>query len=266
MTIKEMIEGYQSQGLTIAQARSLVAQRIILSTIEKSIFVDKVLLKGGVVMYNMTQEKRRSTIDLDFDFVKYNIGDSKNIERFIETLNKLNIDYYITIDGPIQELNQHDYHGKRVKVLIKDETYAIKFKIDIGVHTLLTINQNKMCFSFNNDKQLFLRVNPPEQIFSEKLFSLAKIGSTSQRYRDVDNLYYLIMNQSLKGEIVKECLRLLTINQPSGIKDIDDVIAKADDCLNDSFFIENYKSNNGSWLNLEYNVAKSAILDFIYNL
>ena len=111
-TIRKIIEEYQSQGLTIAQARSLAAQRIILSTIEKSKFVDKVLLKGGVVMYNLTQEQRRSTIDLDFDFVRYDIKNNKNIERFIETLNRLNQDCDISIDGTIQELNQQDYHGK----------------------------------------------------------------------------------------------------------------------------------------------------------
>lgn len=266
MTIKEMIEKYQSRGLTVAQARSLVAQKIILSTIEKSKFVDKVLLKGGVVMYNMTQEQRRSTIDLDFDFVRYNIGNNKNIEKFIETLDRLSQDYSITIDGLIQELNQQDYRGKRVRVFVKDETEAIKFKIDIGIHTLLAINQNRMCFSFNDNKQLFLQVNPPEQIFSEKLFSLAKIGPTSQRYRDIDDLYYLIKNKSLSRKTVKECLAILTTNHPYGIKDLEDAISKAADCLNDSFFIENYRNNNGSWLNLEYNLAKDVILDFIYKL
>ena len=266
MTIKAMIEEYQYRGLTVAQARSLVAQKIILSIIEKSKFVDKVLLKGGVVMYNMTQEQRRSTIDLDLDFIRYDIRNNKNIEKFIEVLNRLSQDYNITIDGLIQELNQQDYYGKRVRVLIRDETEAIKFKIDIGIHTLLAINQNRMCFSFNDNKQLFLQVNPPEQIFSEKLFSLAKIGATSQRYRDIDDLYYLIKNKSLNSKTVKECLTLLTINHPYGIKDIEDVIGKAADCLNDSFFIKNYINNNGSWLNLEYDVAKEVILDFIYEL
>ena len=134
------------------------------------------------------------------------------------------------------------------------------------MHTLLAIDQNKMCFSFTDDKKIFLQVNPPEQIFSEKLFSLAKIGSTSQRYRDVDDLYYLIKNQVLDSITVKDCLRLLTINHPFGIKDMEDVISKANDCLNDDFFINNYKRNNGSWLNIEYDVARSAILDFIYKL
>ena len=66
-TIKQYIEDYISEGFTLAQARNLTAQIIILSKIEKSKYVDSILLKGGVVMYNMTHEQRRTTADLDFD-------------------------------------------------------------------------------------------------------------------------------------------------------------------------------------------------------
>ena len=63
-TIKQYIEDYISEGFTLAQARNLTAQIIILSKIEKSKYVDSILLKGGVVMYNMTHEQRRTTADL----------------------------------------------------------------------------------------------------------------------------------------------------------------------------------------------------------
>ena len=57
-TIKQYIEYYLSKGYTLAQARNLTAQLILLSKIEQSKYVDSVLLKGGVVMYNMSHEKR----------------------------------------------------------------------------------------------------------------------------------------------------------------------------------------------------------------
>ena len=265
MTIKQYIEKYLADGFTDAQARSFAAQQIILSKIEKSPFVDKVLLKGGVVMYNITQEQRRSTLDLDFDFIRFNIEKDENIQKFVEVLNKKNPEYKIKIKGKPEELHQQDYKGKRIKITISDTTESIKFKMDIGVHTLLAIQQNKMCFSFKDGDILTLLVNPPEQMFSEKLFSLAKIGPTSERYKDIDDMYYLISNKSLKEDVVKQCLSLLTINQPYELKDMYDVIEKAEDCLNNSFFIENYKSN-GSWLNTDYQTLKDTILNFIYKL
>ncbi len=87
-TIKQYIEDYISEGFTLAQARNLTAQIIILSKIEKSKYVDSILLKGGVVMYNMTHEQRRTTADLDFDFIHYNISNNSDIKLFVDVLNK----------------------------------------------------------------------------------------------------------------------------------------------------------------------------------
>ena len=140
MSIKNRLESYISKGFTLAQARSFVAQEIILSKIEKSKYIDKVILKGGVVMYNITKEKRRSTLDLDLDFIRVNIQDDENIRSFINALNKKDSEYQIEISDSIQELHHHDYHGKRVKLKITDGIDTIKFKLDIGfIHYLLLI-------------------------------------------------------------------------------------------------------------------------------
>ena len=265
-TIKQYIEDYISKGFTLAQARNLTAQLIILSKIEKSKYVDSVLLKGGVVMYNMTHEQRRTTTDLDFDFMRCSISKDSDIELFIDALNKKDPEYEVTINGKIEELHQKDYHGKRVKLLIKDESESIRFKLDIGVHTLLAINQEKMCFSFEGGKNVFLLVNPPEQMFAEKLFSLAKIGPASVRFKDIDDMYYLIAHKSVNTKIVRQCLELLALNLINGIKDVQDVVNKAIDTLDNQFFIEGYIDSNGSWLNKDYKEIKECIINYIYKI
>lgn len=266
MTIRNSVEKYIKEGFTIAQARSFVAQQILLSAIEKSQFVDKVLLKGGVVMYSISHEQRRTTLDLDFDFIRYDIQDDNNIINFINHLNGLESNIQIKVEGNIEKLNQQDYKGKRVRLIVSDDTYSIKYKLDIGIHTLLAIKQKKMCFSFGENKDYELMVNPPEQIVSEKLFSIAKIGPTSERFRDIDDIYYLIKNCSLDVKIVKKCLELITMNEPYGIKDLYDVVSKVEEYLNDPFFERNYIDNNGSWLDIEYGISRKAIIDFIYKL
>lgn len=265
-TIKEYIERYVSEGLTLAQARNLTAQLIILSKIEKSTFVDKVLLKGGVVMYNMTREKRRTTTDLDFDFLRYDISSDDSIRMFVETLDKKNSQYRVKIDSKIEALRQQDYHGKRVKLLIYDSTESIRFKLDIGVHTLLAINQEKMCFSFEEGNNIFLMVNPPEQIFAEKLFSLSKIGPGTVRFKDVDDMYYLISNKSVDPKIVRLCLDLLTVNPINDIKDSQDAVDKAIDCLDNPFFTKNYMELGKSWMNADYIKMKKTIVDYLLRI
>ena len=265
-TIKQFIEDYLSKSFTLAQARNLTAQQIILSKIEKSKYVDSVLLKGGVVMYNMTHEKRRTTSDLDFDFFRYSISKDSDIELFIDFLNKQDPEYEVLISGNIEELHQQDYHGKRVRLTIKDKTEIIKFKLDIGVHTLLSITQNKMCFSFGKGKNITLLVNPPEQMFAEKLFALAKIGAVSVRFKDVDDMFYLIKNESVNTKTVRKCLELLSLNALNDIKDADDVINKAIDTLENQFFIDGYSRSSGSWLQMEYSDIKACLIDYLHRI
>lgn len=266
MTIKQYIEEYISDGFTDAQARSLTAQQIILLKIAGSTYADKVLLKGGVVMHNITKEQRRSTIDLDFDFVRFDIRNIQNIKRFINTIDKSVPQYHVRLCGKIEDLHHQDYKGKRVKIIISDETESLKFKMDIGVHTLFAINQEKMCFSFGGGNELFLFVNPPEQMFAEKLFSLAKIGTISERFKDIDDMYYLIKNKVLNINIVRKCLELITIPNPYGMECAFDVTQRAEESLDSNFFAQNYLNSGGTWLHIDFDEAKRVILNFIHRL
>ena len=77
-------------------------------------------------------------------------------------------------------------------------------------------------------------------------------------------MYYLTTHLSLDIAKVKECLKLITVSKPYGIKDVSEVILKADEYLNDSFFKKNYIANKGSWLNIDYDQAVKEIINFIY--
>ena len=41
-----------------------------------------ITIKGGVVMYGLSNDKRRATRDLDLDFIKYSLAD-ESIKLFI---------------------------------------------------------------------------------------------------------------------------------------------------------------------------------------
>ncbi len=63
-----------------------------------------VTIKGGVVMYGLSNDKRRATRDLDLDFIKYSLAD-ESIKTFIDTLNLVDDGIKIYIEGDIQELH-----------------------------------------------------------------------------------------------------------------------------------------------------------------
>jgi hypothetical protein len=97
-------------------------------------------------MRSITGNVRRATQDMDIDFIRYSLSD-ESIDIFIQKINCLP-DITIERMGKITELNQQDYHGKSVKILITDQNGAsIESKIDLGVHKRLEIEQEEYCFN-----------------------------------------------------------------------------------------------------------------------
>ena len=214
-------------------------------------------------MFHLTSNTRRATIDLDFDFIRYDISDF-SIKSFIKLLNRYDEQYEISA-VEINELKQDDYHGKRVFVNVKDKTRSIRFKLDVGVHTLLAIEQKSLCFSFDGCETL-LKVNPPEQMLSEKLYSLAKHNALSGRYKDVYDIYYLITNCDLDKKVVRKCLELLTLNGFHEIHSIEDVCDKASEALEDKDFLNHLDKTKDKWIDEKTQKIVETILDYIYSI
>ena len=190
MNIHEMIDEMQNAGYPIQDARAKVCQDIVLKAIAESSLSGNVTIKGGVVMRSITGNVRRATQDMDIDFIRYSLSD-ESIDIFIEKINCLP-DVTIERIGAITELNQQDYNGKSVKVLITDQNgVAIESKIDLGVHKRIEIEQEEYCFDIAYDNEgASLLINSKEQMFTEKLRSLLKFGTFSTRYKDIYDMYY----------------------------------------------------------------------------
>lgn len=84
MNIKDMINAYIEVGYDYDDAISKVSQDIILIKIANSKFARNITIKGGVVMHSISNDIRRSTRDLDLDFIKYSLEDDsiKNLLMF----------------------------------------------------------------------------------------------------------------------------------------------------------------------------------------
>ena len=263
-TIEEMIIYHTSKGMTIYQAENYICQEIILNKISNSPMSNNVLIKGGVLMFNLTHNLRRTTTDLDFDFIRYDISDY-SIKLFVDLLNKYDSQYKVTCNK-IDTLHQEDYQGKRVWIIIYDKSKRIRFKMDIGIHTLLAIEQKECCFYFDDDEEVTLKVNPPEQMVAEKIYSLAMHGAFSTRFKDVFDIYYLVNKNMVDKKICKMCLELLAIKQAHGIKTIEDICEKVSLAFEDKQYIDNIKTSRDKWIDVDYKVAFDAILDFLYSI
>ena len=110
MNLEQLRKNYLDNGFSMANASAKICQDIILNKISKSKMNKNVTIKGGVVMYGLSHDKRRATRDLDLDFIKYSLAD-ESINTFIDVLNLVDDGIKVYIEGDIQELHHQDYKG-----------------------------------------------------------------------------------------------------------------------------------------------------------
>ena len=100
MNLEDIVRKNVEEGYELIDARSKVAQNVILNKISKSKFKNYITVKGGVVMHNISASIRRATRDLDLDFIKYSLEDD-SIRSFIDRLNSPDDNISIEIKGKI---------------------------------------------------------------------------------------------------------------------------------------------------------------------
>ena len=245
------IDAARNEGYSAESAAAKVCQDIILKAIAVSEFDRNITIKGGVVMRSITGNTRRATQDLDLDFIRYSLNDD-SVRRFINRLNCLD-GITISIAGPIEELSQQEYRGKRVYIDITDNKgHTVSSKIDLGVHKQIQIEQDEYCFDVCMDNEgASLLINSKEQIFTEKLRSLLRFGPLSTRYKDIFDLCYL--SGYLDKERLIRCIDTYILSEPGmWEKHINDIQNRVHQTFQNRMFRQRLAgASRANWMNIE---------------
>lgn len=268
MNIETMIEDYTKIGYTYEDASSKVCQDVLLLKISNSVFKEHITIKGGVVIHSISKDIRRATRDIDLDFIKYSLEDD-SIINFIDKLNNVNDGVQISVIGAIKKLHHQDYDGKRVNIkLIDSFGYNIDTKLDIGVHKNFDIEQDEYCFSFDIiDKSANLLINSKEQILTEKLKSLLKLGFRSTRYKDLFDFYYLINTAGIDKEKLSNCFDILIFKDESMKENnIKDILSRLEQILSSERYYNMLNDPKVNWMNLPINEVITNVLEYFNSL
>ena len=265
MNLREEVQKYLDEGFSDVNAVSKVCQDVILLKISKYNMRDNVTVKGGVVMMQLSKDKRRATQDLDIDFIKYSLNEDA-VRTFIEKMSDDDIKLSIK---SITELKHLDYNGKRIYLdIIDNYNNKLGTKIDLGVHKYLDVKQENMYFDLSIvDDGVSLLANSREQIFTEKLKSLLRFRIASTRYKDIFDFYYLINDKDFNK---KKCLtyidKLIFSDKSISINDITNLYKILEQTLNNDSFKNMLKQANNNWLGLPVDDVVNNILNFIKSL
>lgn len=268
MDLEDIVRHNIENGYELIDARSKVAQDIILSKISKSKFKNNINIKGGVVMHSISNSVRRATRDLDLDFIKYSLKD-KSIIDFIDKLNSVGDNITVKIIGKIEELHHQDYSGKRVYIKISDvNNYEIDTKLDIGVHKLFELEQDDYYFNLDAmEDGVSLLINSPEQIFTEKLKSLLKLGFRSTRYKDLFDFYYLINYDKLDRKKLLKSFQVIIFDDNTMFEEtLENIYSRLNSIFKSNAYNRNLTNPKNNWLDIPINDAIEKVLNYIEEL
>ena len=268
MNLEDIVRKNVEEGYELIDARSKVAQDIILSKISKSEFKKNITIKGGVVMHSISNSVRRATRDLDLDFIKYSL-ENESIRSFIDKLNSVGDNITIEIIGEMEELRHQDYSGKRVHIRLVDTNYYnIDTKLDIGVHKLFELEQDDYYFNLDAiEDGVSLLINSPEQIFTEKLKSLLKLGFRSTRYKNLFDFYYLINNDKLDRKKLLKVFQVIIFDDNNMFEEtVADIYSRLESIFNSNIYKRNLSDPKNNWLDIPVNVVIESVLKYIEEL
>ena len=169
--------------------------------------------------------------------------------------------------GKIETLKHQEYKGKRVLLMLVDETgFSIETKVDVGVHTRADVEQSDWLFKVVTDNEaVALLANSPEQIFVEKLKSLLRFGSASTRFKDVYDMFYLSKN--IRREVVQAFLKSYVYDDSEMRENtLTEIASRIRRIFSSKTFMSNLSKPANAWLDESVEGVASQIISFISSL
>lgn len=265
-TFAEQLAELRTMGYRLPDAQAKVAHDAVMYAMHKSGFKKNGTIKGGVVMCELTKDIRRTTMDLDMDFIHYSISDA-SLRRFVSRLSKAS-GYKMSIFGTITELRQDDYRGKRMFLMLSDGSIkkSLTTKVDVGVHRHAEIRQVECAFSaLEGERKASLLANSKEQIFVEKLLSLLRHGFLSTRAKDVFDMYYLMDKVSCRK--LKVFARALILNnRKCPMRKPRQIVDFVGEVFKSRRFRRMLASRDSNWLDVRPDTVTSELVGFVGKL
>ncbi len=200
----------QEQNLPFQQMLILFCQEEILRKISKSKYNNNIILKGGLLIYSLSNFSCRPTIDADYLLTgcSNNIKDIQNMVNDIiniPTENKF-ISYEVKNFKKIAE--QRKYNGIRANLIGKIKNTRTHLSIDFAVGDIVVPPSQKQFLPviLSDFKKPNIFTYSLESVISEKLDAIISRMETTSRMKDFYDIYYLAKNYDFDGRKLQEAI------------------------------------------------------------
>jgi predicted nucleotidyltransferase component of viral defense system len=219
-----------NQGKPFAELLQYYGMERFLYRLSKSQYVDKFILKGGLLIYGWNLPLRRPTRDIDFR--SYLDNSERIVLRAIKDVIKEPVpEDGLLFDAKTIQVEQTqigaDYEGIRVKFTGYLGKARIPMQVDIGFSDVLASRVERVNYPtlLEDAKRPRLKSYPKESMVSEKVHAMVRHAQLNSRFKDYYDLWLIAENfefevQSLQKAIEKTFARRNTaipVERPSGL-------------------------------------------------
>lgn len=200
---KERNEDFQ---LTLAY---FALQRLIYR-LTISPYKDKFVLKGAMLLTLWTNEKYRTTRDLDL--LGFGNSDIANLEKVFKEICGISSpeDGLIFLADSVKGeaiREGEEYQGIRLTMLAKLEQARIPIQVDIGFGDAITPRVESVDFpNVFGLSAAHVRCYPRETIVAEKFQAMVHLGMANSRLKDFYDIWFLATNFPFQGDTLTKAI------------------------------------------------------------
>jgi predicted nucleotidyltransferase component of viral defense system len=180
-----------------------------LDRLSRSEFREKFILKGGLLIANMTGLETRSTMDMDATIRSLPL-DEEHIKIAVNAVCTIPVEDGIAfqITGTTFIREDDEYGGFRVSLDAVYENINTPLSIDITTGDAITPKPVKRIFKslFDETEQFELWAYNTETILAEKIETILRRGAGNTRPRDFYDVYLITKTQSFDHGIFRQAL------------------------------------------------------------
>lgn len=200
----------KAAGISYQQCLQLFFQEEFLRKLAASSYCDNLILKGGLLIYTLTNFESRSTVDVDF-LMK---GLKNDINRMDEIITEIlevptGNDFIIFRASKSEPIALHrKYHGVSIQITGCINNIRVPFQIDIGVGDIIVPKEEKRRIQTQMEgfERPLIMTYSLESIIAEKLDAILQRMELTGRMKDFYDIYYLANSFEFDGRKLQEAI------------------------------------------------------------
>jgi len=172
-------------------------QERLLYRLSKSKYRDNFLLKGGALVYYLSNQTSRYTKDVDL-LLKQLKSDHSLLKEIFTEICQMNFEdgvIFITKDLIIEEIQKEGmYTGTRIKVPARLGNVKHQMQIDIGTGDYVTPGPQEIIYPtlLEELESPILKAYTVETVISEKFEAMIALGEYNSRMKDFYDVYHFL--------------------------------------------------------------------------